>query len=268
MLRSGPDRRRGRRRAGHRRERDHAPADRRDGAPRSPPRRRPRSRSVRRTRSTGTSSSSSARTSVPASDRVVLQKLLRAEEATIVKPRPKSIPIVVFLVVMAGTIGLAFLLENLRPPVQLVSKAEQGRESVLDRAATPGLAPVNCALDAPRRLTPAPPTRTPRRVRPMIRLPVIPWPHLLGGLILVIMLVPIRRYSLPANLPFQLELYRLVVAALVVGMDRLAARRSPRPASPDGVRGAARRHPRQRDRVDRREPGAGGGDVRRGEQGS
>ena len=51
----------------------------------------------------------------------------------------------------------------------------------------------------------------------MIRLPVIPWPHLVGGLILVIMLVPIRRYSLPANLPFELELYRLVVAALVVG---------------------------------------------------
>ena len=51
----------------------------------------------------------------------------------------------------------------------------------------------------------------------MIRLPVIPWSYLLGGLILVIMLVPIRRYSLPANLPFQLELYRLVVAALVVG---------------------------------------------------
>ena len=51
----------------------------------------------------------------------------------------------------------------------------------------------------------------------MIRLPVIPWSHLLGGLVLVILLVPIRRYSLPANLPFQLELYRLVVAALVVG---------------------------------------------------
>ncbi len=51
----------------------------------------------------------------------------------------------------------------------------------------------------------------------MIRLPVIPWSYLLGGLILVIMLVPIRRYTLPANLPFQLELYRLFVAALVVG---------------------------------------------------
>ncbi len=61
---------------------------------------------------------------VPASDRVVLQKLTRAEEATIVKPRPKSIPIVVFIVIVAGTIGLAFLLENLRPSVQLVESRE------------------------------------------------------------------------------------------------------------------------------------------------
>ena len=67
---------------------------------------------------------------VPASDRVVLQKLLRAQEATLVKPRPKSIPIIVFVVVMAGAIGLAFLLENMRPPVQLVTEAEpKPRES-------------------------------------------------------------------------------------------------------------------------------------------
>lgn len=51
----------------------------------------------------------------------------------------------------------------------------------------------------------------------MIRLPVVPWQHLLAGLILVILFVPIRRYSLPADLPFQLEFYRLFVAALVLG---------------------------------------------------
>jgi O-antigen ligase len=43
------------------------------------------------------------------------------------------------------------------------------------------------------------------------------WPHLIGALILVILLIPIRRYALPANLPFQLELYRVIVALLVVG---------------------------------------------------
>ena len=68
---------------------------------------------------------------VPASDRVVLLKVLRAEEATITKPRPKTIPVVVFLFVAGGTIGLAFLLENFRPPVQLVAdKAGKKDESV------------------------------------------------------------------------------------------------------------------------------------------
>jgi hypothetical protein len=68
---------------------------------------------------------------VPASDRVVLLKVLRAEKATITKPRPRTIPVVVFLFVAAATIGLAFLLENLRPPVQLVAeKAGKNEESV------------------------------------------------------------------------------------------------------------------------------------------
>jgi O-antigen ligase len=51
----------------------------------------------------------------------------------------------------------------------------------------------------------------------VIRLPYVPWRHLLAVLILVILLVPIRRYSLPADLPVQIELYRLLVALLVVG---------------------------------------------------
>ena len=42
------------------------------------------------------------------------------------------------------------------------------------------------------------------------------WPRLLALLILIILLVPIRRYSLPANLPFQLELYRVLVVMLVL----------------------------------------------------
>jgi O-antigen ligase len=43
------------------------------------------------------------------------------------------------------------------------------------------------------------------------------WPRLIAALILVILLIPIRRYALPANLPFQLELYRVVVALLILG---------------------------------------------------
>lgn len=52
---------------------------------------------------------------VPATDRVVLQKVLSPRRAKVFAPRSKTMPIVIFLAVMFGTIGLAFLLENLRP---------------------------------------------------------------------------------------------------------------------------------------------------------
>src|SRR4051794_3526419 len=39
---------------------------------------------------------------------------------------------------------------------------------------------------------------------------------LLAGLVLVILFVPIGRYTLPGGLPFQLEPYRIYVAALVL----------------------------------------------------
>jgi O-antigen ligase len=43
------------------------------------------------------------------------------------------------------------------------------------------------------------------------------WPRLVAGLILIILFIPIRRYTLPGSLPFQLEPYRLFVAVLVLG---------------------------------------------------
>lgn len=42
------------------------------------------------------------------------------------------------------------------------------------------------------------------------------WPNLLGVIVAVILFVPIKRYKLEANLPFDLEPYRLAVAAIVV----------------------------------------------------
>lgn len=51
----------------------------------------------------------------------------------------------------------------------------------------------------------------------LVRPGVIGWPRLVGALILVILFIPIRRYALPANLPFQLEPYRVFVALLVLG---------------------------------------------------
>ena len=42
------------------------------------------------------------------------------------------------------------------------------------------------------------------------------WHSLVGVIILVVLFVPIKRYSLPANLPFSIELYRLVVAIVLL----------------------------------------------------
>jgi hypothetical protein len=46
---------------------------------------------------------------------------------------------------------------------------------------------------------------------------LLQWRMLVAGLIAVILFIPIRRYTLPGALPFNLELYRIVVALVVAG---------------------------------------------------
>jgi O-antigen ligase len=45
----------------------------------------------------------------------------------------------------------------------------------------------------------------------------VDWPRILAVLVLIILFIPIRRYSLPGNLPFELEPYRVFIAVLFVG---------------------------------------------------
>jgi hypothetical protein len=52
---------------------------------------------------------------VPDRDRVVIELVTRPRQAEIYQPRSKTMPLVIFLAVMFATVGLAFLLENLRP---------------------------------------------------------------------------------------------------------------------------------------------------------
>jgi hypothetical protein len=52
---------------------------------------------------------------VPKSDRVVVQQVERPRRVEVVRPRSKTLPIVIFFAVAFATVGLAFLLENLRP---------------------------------------------------------------------------------------------------------------------------------------------------------
>lgn len=57
--------------------------------------------------------------------------------------------------------------------------------------------------------------------------PTIEWRVVLGVLLVVILFIPIRRYRMPGDLPFELEPYRIVVA-LVLGAWLLALLADPR----------------------------------------
>src|SRR4051812_37264200 len=45
---------------------------------------------------------------------------------------------------------------------------------------------------------------------------LLAWRSLMVGLVAVILFIPIRRYTIPINLPFQLEPYRLLVAFIAL----------------------------------------------------
>jgi O-antigen ligase len=45
---------------------------------------------------------------------------------------------------------------------------------------------------------------------------LLAWPSLMAGLVIVILFIPIKRYKLPGNLPFELEPYRVYVALVAV----------------------------------------------------
>jgi polysaccharide biosynthesis protein PslJ len=50
------------------------------------------------------------------------------------------------------------------------------------------------------------------------RAPVLTWRHSISAFVLLIWLMPIKTYRLPVDLPFKLELYRVLLGLLVVLM--------------------------------------------------
>jgi hypothetical protein len=62
---------------------------------------------------------------IPKEQRVLLQVLTRPEEATLLAGRKKTVPIIVFLTVMIAAVGLAFILENLRPRIRGIDDEQQ-----------------------------------------------------------------------------------------------------------------------------------------------
>lgn len=69
---------------------------------------------------------------IPPSQRVRVQVLNRPRDAEIVAGHGTTVPAIVFLTVMIATLGLAFILENLRPRVRAVA---EGPGTELERAA-------------------------------------------------------------------------------------------------------------------------------------
>jgi hypothetical protein len=74
----------------------------------------------------------------------------------------------------------------------------------------------------------AAPARVAARSRTAVRAPAVPfasaWAWAIGFLVLVIWLIPIRSYKLPVALPFNLELYRLVIIGLLFAWMMAALR--------------------------------------------
>jgi hypothetical protein len=56
----------------------------------------------------------------PAAERIVLQVTTPANQAVLAQGRRLTVPIVLFLAVMAATLALAYILENLRPRAEVV----------------------------------------------------------------------------------------------------------------------------------------------------
>jgi hypothetical protein len=75
------------------------------------------------------------RAGIPAANRIQFRVVNAARGADLVGPRKKTLPIVIFLTIMTATIGLAFILENLRPRVRPVSTLDDAEQRPSRRSA-------------------------------------------------------------------------------------------------------------------------------------
>jgi hypothetical protein len=65
-----------------------------------------------------------ARARIPLDERVVVEVTQHPQPPVLLQPRKKTRPVIVFLAVMVAVIGLAFVLENLRPRVRPLPSEE------------------------------------------------------------------------------------------------------------------------------------------------
>lgn len=62
---------------------------------------------------------------IPANERIVLQVLETGANAQLLSPRKKTLPALVFMAVLAATLALAFVLENVRPSSRPVPSGDR-----------------------------------------------------------------------------------------------------------------------------------------------
>jgi hypothetical protein len=67
-----------------------------------------------------------AAANIPADERVVIQVVRQPQAPTLLEARKKTRPVVVFVAVMIAVLGLAFMLENVRPRVRMLPAQEGG----------------------------------------------------------------------------------------------------------------------------------------------
>ena len=70
---------------------------------------------------------------IPAAQRVVVAVVRSSDPPTLVKGHSKTLPIVIFMTLMMGFVGLALVLENLRPrarPAEPLGEAQPSQPSV------------------------------------------------------------------------------------------------------------------------------------------
>jgi hypothetical protein len=66
---------------------------------------------------------------IPRTQRIDIQVLKSPTRPLVVQPRKKTLPIMVFLAVVTAAVGLAFVLDNLRPPVRAVASTADPDEA-------------------------------------------------------------------------------------------------------------------------------------------
>jgi hypothetical protein len=76
---------------------------------------------------------------IPPAERIRIQILKRSTPPLIIEPVKKTLPIMIFLAGLTAAVGLAFVLENLRPPVRALASTadpDQGRTPVVRKRRT------------------------------------------------------------------------------------------------------------------------------------